>query len=137
MNHIYMHHYGCCLCFTVQFDLFPFQKFICSTVRPTYLPYKELYGFDGCASFVADYLNYESLTVPNELVCAPSRPAQDIDGFHGTFTMGTGGHYITMLLAGWSISTSYDPLPSSCCSEKMLWNPSIERTLYSIIIIMQ
>jgi len=36
-------------------------------VRPTYLPYKELYGFDGCASFVADYLNYESLMVPNEL----------------------------------------------------------------------
>jgi len=68
--HIYTHHYGCCLCFTVQFDLFPFQKFICSTVRPTYLPYKELYGFDGCASFVADYLNYESLMVPNELVCA-------------------------------------------------------------------
>jgi len=98
MNHIYTHHYGCCLCFTVRFDLFPFQKFICSTVRPTYLPYKELYGFDGCASFVADYLNYESLMVPNELVCAPSRPAQDIDGFHGTFTMGTGGHYITMLL---------------------------------------
>jgi len=31
------------------------------------------------------------------------------DGFHGTFTMGTGGHYITMLPAYWSISTSHDP----------------------------
>jgi len=42
------------------------------------------------------------------------------------FTMGTGGHYITMLPANWSISTSHDPLPSSCYSKKMLWNPSIE-----------
>ena len=45
--------------------------------------------------------------------------------FHGTFTMGTGGHYITMLSADWSISTSHDPLSSSYHSEKMLWNPSI------------
>ena len=42
------------------------------------------------------------------------------------FTMGTGGRYITMLTADWSISTSHDPLPSSCHSEKMLWNPSIQ-----------
>ena len=31
-----------------------------------------------------------------------------IDGFHGHFTMGTGGHYITMLPADWSIFTSHD-----------------------------
>jgi len=37
----------------------------------------------------------------------------DIDGYHGTFTMGTGGHHITMLSADWSICTSHDPLPSS------------------------
>ena len=41
------------------------------------------------------------------------------------FTMGTGGHYITMLPADWSISTSHDHLPSSCHSKRMLWNPSI------------
>jgi len=46
-------------------------------------------------------------------------------GFMVHFTMGTGGHYITMLPADWSISTSHDPLPSSYHSEKMLWNPSI------------
>ena len=33
--------------------------------------------------------------------------------FHGTFTMGTGGHYIIMLPAGGSISTSHGPLASS------------------------
>ena len=53
---------------------FLFQKFICSTVRPTYLPYKELYNFDTCAAFVADYLSYKPLKVPNELVCAPLKP---------------------------------------------------------------
>jgi len=31
--------------------------------------------------------------------------------FMAHFTMGTGGHYITILPADWSISTSHDPLP--------------------------
>ena len=32
-----------------------------------------------------------------------------IDGFHGTFfTMETRGHYVTMLPADWSMSTSHD-----------------------------
>ena len=47
------------------------------------------------------------------------------------FAMGTGGHYITMLPADWPISTSPDPLPSSCHSEKMLWNPSIRPHLFA------
>jgi len=46
-------------------------------------------------------------------------------GFMAFLTMGNGGHYITMLSADSSISTQHDPLPSSCHSEKMLWNPSI------------
>ena len=49
--------------------------------------------------------------------------------FMAHFTMGTGGHYITMLPADWSIFASHDPLPSSCHSKKMLWNLSIENTL--------
>jgi len=31
--------------------------------------------------------------------------------------MGTGGHYITMLPADWSIFTTHDPLTSSCHSK--------------------
>jgi len=50
------------------------------------------------------------------------------------FTMGTGGHYITMLPADWSISTSHDPLPSSCHGEKMLWNPSIDHMQRSVCL---
>ncbi len=44
------------------------QKFLCTTIRPTYLPYKELYEYDSCAEFVADYLLYEPLKTPTELV---------------------------------------------------------------------
>jgi hypothetical protein len=37
-------------------------------MRPTYLKFKELYEYDGCSSFVADYLAYEPLPLPNEMV---------------------------------------------------------------------
>ena len=36
-------------------------KFCCTTVRPTLLPYKELYTHDSLGSFVSDYLTYEFL----------------------------------------------------------------------------
>lgn len=32
------------------------------------MPYKELYDWSGCAELVADYLNYEPLDPPYELV---------------------------------------------------------------------
>ena len=37
------------------------QKFVCTTVRPTLLPYKELYTFDGAARFVSEFLVYVPL----------------------------------------------------------------------------
>uniref|UniRef100_A0A8C8B725 Dynein regulatory complex subunit 7 n=1 Tax=Otus sunia TaxID=257818 RepID=A0A8C8B725_9STRI len=39
-------------------------KFVSTTVRPTLLPYTELYHWDGCASFVSDYLTMEPLKSP-------------------------------------------------------------------------
>ncbi|XP_010292444.1 PREDICTED: coiled-coil domain-containing protein lobo homolog, partial [Phaethon lepturus] len=39
-------------------------KFVSTTVRPTLLPYPELYCWDGCASFVSDYLTMEPLKSP-------------------------------------------------------------------------
>lgn len=42
------------------------RKFICSTLRPTKLPYTELYDWDRCSKFVADYLEYEELPEPKE-----------------------------------------------------------------------
>ena len=32
------------------------RKFVCTTLRPTQLPYQELYDYDKCAKFVADFL---------------------------------------------------------------------------------
>ncbi|NWI27787.1 DRC7 protein, partial [Sula dactylatra] len=40
------------------------EKFVSTTVRPTLLPYTELYYWDGCASFVSDYLTMEPLKSP-------------------------------------------------------------------------
>ncbi|XP_061449711.1 dynein regulatory complex subunit 7 isoform X2 [Rhineura floridana] len=40
------------------------EKFVSTTVRPTLLPHSELYNWDGCARFVADYLTMEPLLSP-------------------------------------------------------------------------
>ncbi|NWI05430.1 DRC7 protein, partial [Tichodroma muraria] len=40
------------------------QKFVSTTVRPTLLPYPDLYYWSGCASFVCDYLIMEPLKCP-------------------------------------------------------------------------
>ncbi|KAJ3080287.1 hypothetical protein HK102_003163, partial [Quaeritorhiza haematococci] len=46
---------------------FGIRKFICTTLRPTQLPYKELYDYRQCARFVADYLSFEPLEPSHEL----------------------------------------------------------------------
>ncbi|XP_022244668.1 dynein regulatory complex subunit 7-like isoform X1 [Limulus polyphemus] len=51
--------------------LFPYnecgiQKLICTTLRPTLLPYAELYTWTGCACFVADFLSFKPLDPPTE-----------------------------------------------------------------------
>lgn len=46
---------------------FGIKKFVCTTIRPTQLPFKEMYDYRSCAKFVADYLTYEPLDPPHEL----------------------------------------------------------------------
>ena len=43
------------------------RKFICTTIRPTKLPYTELYEWKKCSDFIANFLEYEELTIPNKL----------------------------------------------------------------------
>ena len=43
------------------------KKFICTTLRPSQLCYKELYDYDSCAAFVADYVTYEPLELAGSL----------------------------------------------------------------------
>ncbi|NWR26957.1 DRC7 protein, partial [Tachuris rubrigastra] len=40
------------------------EKFVSTTLRPTLLPYPELYHWSGCASFVCNYLTMEPLKCP-------------------------------------------------------------------------
>ncbi|CAG5133748.1 unnamed protein product, partial [Candidula unifasciata] len=51
------------------------EKFVCTTVRPTLLPYKELNTWDGAAEFVAVYLNFDTLEPPYELPTRLISPA--------------------------------------------------------------
>lgn len=37
---------------------------MCTTIRPTQLPFKDFYDYQGCATFVAQYLDYEELADP-------------------------------------------------------------------------
>ncbi|XP_035867780.1 dynein regulatory complex subunit 7 [Phyllostomus discolor] len=39
-------------------------KFVSTTIRPTLMPYPELYNWDGCAQFVSDFLSMEPLPDP-------------------------------------------------------------------------
>jgi len=41
-------------------------KFICTTIRPTKVPYPELYDYEKCAKFLSDFIEYEELNPPNE-----------------------------------------------------------------------
>jgi len=54
------------------------RKFICSTLRPTKLPFTELYDYAGCAKFTANYLEYEELFLPNKLPEIMPSPANVI-----------------------------------------------------------
>ena len=55
------------------------RKFICTTIRPTKLPFTQLYGYQDCAKFVANYLEYEELTVPDQLPEVIPSPANVLD----------------------------------------------------------
>ena len=41
-------------------------KFICTTVRPTKVPYPELYDYKKCAKFISEFFEYEELNPPTE-----------------------------------------------------------------------
>lgn len=55
------------------------RKFVCSSIRPTKMPFTELYSYENCAKFVADYLEYEELVVPNALPETIPSPANVLE----------------------------------------------------------
>lgn len=46
------------------------QKFVSTTIRPTLMPYPELYNWDSCAQFVSDFLSMVPLPDPLQPVSA-------------------------------------------------------------------
>lgn len=55
------------------------MKFICTTIRPTKLPYTELYEWKECAEFISNFLEYEELDPPNALPDHIPSPANIIE----------------------------------------------------------
>jgi hypothetical protein len=53
-------------------------KFICTTLRPTKLPFKELYNWEPCSKFLSNYLEYEELDVPDQLPALVPAPANTL-----------------------------------------------------------
>lgn len=41
-------------------------KFICTTIRPTKVPYPELYDYKKCAKFISEFFEYEELNPPTK-----------------------------------------------------------------------
>mmetsp|Transcript_9290 Transcript_9290/g.29558 ORF Transcript_9290/g.29558 Transcript_9290/m.29558 type:complete len:853 (-) Transcript_9290:431-2989(-) len=50
-------------------------KFLATTIRPTHLPYKELYEYRPCAQFLANFFNYEELNPPDRYPSVMPAPA--------------------------------------------------------------
>lgn len=55
------------------------QKFVSTTLRPTLMPYPELYNWDTCAQFVSDFLFMEPLPDPLKPV-SPRSLSWDLRG---------------------------------------------------------
>ncbi|XP_065517544.1 dynein regulatory complex subunit 7 isoform X4 [Lathamus discolor] len=78
------------------------EKFVSTTVRPTLLPYMELYDWDGCASFVSDYLVMEPLECPITLPSSLYSPTTTLKHQRGNC------FDFTVLLCSMLIGAGYD-----------------------------
>ncbi|KAM8984279.1 dynein regulatory complex subunit 7 isoform 4-T6 [Ara ararauna] len=78
------------------------EKFVSTTVRPTLLPYMELYDWDGCASFIADYLVMEPLECPITLPSALYSPTTTLKRQRGNC------FDFSLLLCSMLIGAGYD-----------------------------
>ncbi|XP_043083581.1 dynein regulatory complex subunit 7 isoform X1 [Puntigrus tetrazona] len=78
---LYPDHKALLLCPVNEYGV---QKFVSTTLRSTLLPYPELYDWEGCASFVADYLSLELLDPPFELPKQLSSPTWVLQAQKGT-----------------------------------------------------
>jgi hypothetical protein len=59
------------------------EKFVCTTLRPTQMPFIELYEWGRCADFVANFLEYEELDPPNEFPTVIPSPTNVLEWQYG------------------------------------------------------
>ena len=59
------------------------QKFICTTMRPTQLPYIELNQWQKCAEFVANFIQYEELDPPDAFPVTIPSPSNVLEWQYG------------------------------------------------------
>jgi len=77
-------------------------KFVCTTVRPTLLPYEQLYEKEALAKFVADFLHYEPLESPDAFPSVLPSPTQ-------VLKWRTGDCFdFAVLLCGWLQGAGFD-----------------------------
>nr|XP_046253588.1 dynein regulatory complex subunit 7 isoform X2 [Scatophagus argus] len=86
------------------------KKFVSTTLQPTSTTYPELFTWEGCASFVADFLSLEPLEPPVELPCYLFSPTSVLHSRRATcFEFATllcslllGAHYDAYCVSGYA-----------------------------------
>jgi hypothetical protein len=69
--------------FLVADNEYGVKKFVCSTIRPTELPFPDLDDMLACASFIGNYILYEPLDPPMELPKILFSPTQTLSSYCG------------------------------------------------------
>ena len=81
---------------------FGVAKFVCTTVRPTLLPFDQLYEARPLAKFVANFLQYEPLEAPDAFPSVLPSPTQVVDWKCGDC------FDFAVLLCSWLQGNGYD-----------------------------
>ena len=78
------------------------KKFVCTSLRPTQIPFAELYDLHECASFLAGYIVYEPLDPPESPPKTLLSPTQTLDSCTGD------SFDCAMLLCSFLLGAGYD-----------------------------
>ncbi|CAM9244902.1 unnamed protein product, partial [Phaeothamnion confervicola] len=81
---------------------FGVEKFVSTTLRPTLLPHREVYGLGACAEFVARLLHYEPLEEATEFPSYLPSPSQTL-----TWCVGDSFDF-AVVLASFLLGSGYD-----------------------------
>lgn len=71
----FVHIYGNRFLFLCPPNEYGVPKFLPTTIRPTHLPYQELYEYKPCAQFLADFFSYDELNPPDRYPTMIPAPA--------------------------------------------------------------